>query len=452
MLRDNYTSFDDETSNQIILSECATLTWLQTHVPSIPAPRLHGFGLRGDAKNEVGVAYMLIGKLTGKPFDTHSAAPEQTAKVVDQWAGMLCELARHPLDKLGSLQFAFTSGSRGDEVVVGPVAGDRTGTLPYTLGPFSDARSFYSSWADTHLDAISDGQLFSQYPVDAYLMFNWIKQQVRSDNFPNFTQWSSLHTGPFFLRHVDDKGDHLLVDDDFNITGVIDWTFARTAPAYEAFAPALVTASTNDLFSGTPGLSEMDRILEKDLRRRDTPHCYFEDDSMRRLQFGISVGLGLSLQEAIDVFRCFVSTWSNDTEAIPDLPDWNAWRAAEVARWRTEDTRLATLLHLERPSPPRFTTCAFSSGCGRPGVRGSCCRVCKGHFCASHRRPQYHTCNAPGLDDEAWEQSITTRLTPSSPGSTFLHSSAVPASSGTVLHAGFDEASTKVKATKVKAI
>ncbi|CAK7230644.1 hypothetical protein SEUCBS140593_007655 [Sporothrix eucalyptigena] len=242
MLRENYTSFDDATSNQILLSECATLQWLETHVESIPAPRLHDFGLRGDASNEVGVAYMLIDKLPGKPFDTHSATAKQTAKVLEQWAGMLCELGRHPLDKVGSLEFKSASG-RGP-IVLGPVAGDRTGTLPCSLGPFSDARSFYIAWADTHLDLIRDGQLFSQHPVDAYLIFRWIKEQVAASDENNAggwpPEWQSLHDGPFFLRHVDDKGDHLLVDDDYNITDVIDWTFARTAPAYEAFAPALL--------------------------------------------------------------------------------------------------------------------------------------------------------------------------------------------------------------------
>jgi hypothetical protein len=34
----------------------------------------------------------------------------------------------------------------------------------------------------------------------------------------------------FFLKHVDDKGDHLLVDKDLNITGIIDWQMARVVP------------------------------------------------------------------------------------------------------------------------------------------------------------------------------------------------------------------------------
>lgn len=67
ILRERHTSFDDELSNQIILSECATLRWLESL--DVPTPRLHGYGLRGDPRNEVGVAYMMIDKLPGQPFD-----------------------------------------------------------------------------------------------------------------------------------------------------------------------------------------------------------------------------------------------------------------------------------------------------------------------------------------------------------------------------------------------
>lgn len=54
--RKTYTSLGDDPSNQIVLSECATFQWLDfLHVPTL---RLHGYGLRNDPQNEVGVAYI----------------------------------------------------------------------------------------------------------------------------------------------------------------------------------------------------------------------------------------------------------------------------------------------------------------------------------------------------------------------------------------------------------
>lgn len=100
ILRENHTSFNDETSNKMLLSECATLRYLES--VELPTPRLHGYGLRGDAKNEVGVAYMIIDKLPGKPFNPYTASGEQKSKVWRQWAKVLDVLGQHQLDAIGS--------------------------------------------------------------------------------------------------------------------------------------------------------------------------------------------------------------------------------------------------------------------------------------------------------------------------------------------------------------
>jgi hypothetical protein len=42
-------------------------------------------------------------------------------------------------------------------------------------------------------------------------------------------------TGPFPLQHVDFQFNNILLDDDFNITGITDWTGAQTVPC-ESFA------------------------------------------------------------------------------------------------------------------------------------------------------------------------------------------------------------------------
>jgi hypothetical protein len=47
-------------------------------------------------------------------------------------------------------------------------------------------------------------------------------------------------------KYVDDKGDHLMVDDKLNVIGIIDWQMARIVPANKAFRPSLVTAEMLD--------------------------------------------------------------------------------------------------------------------------------------------------------------------------------------------------------------
>ncbi|KAK1765081.1 methylglyoxal reductase (NADPH-dependent) [Phialemonium atrogriseum] len=376
ILRERHTSFDDELSNQIIVSECATLRWLESL--DVPTPRLHEYGLRGDPRSEVGVAYMIIDKLPGQPFDPWAASERQKSKVLGQWADVLCTLGKHPLDKIGSFKFEADGA-----IEVGPIASDRIGTL-LCIGPFEDARGFYSSWANTYLDLITDGQLFSLYPIDAYLIFNFLAEQATAD--------------------------HILVDDDFRITGIIDWSSARAVPAYEAFGPSLVSANTTDLFGGNTGLSEEDRALGRKLQSRGASHCYFESDEMRRLVFGPGTGLGLTEDEAIDVFRGLVATFEGT------MPDWQEWRRASLIRW-ANDARLADLCQaslgetplsrsVPAPKVPRFATCSHSN-CDRSSVRGRSCPTCLSHLCAVHILSRHHKCPSTSLlDDAAWEKSI----------------------------------------------
>lgn len=40
-----------------------------------------------------------------------------------------------------------------------------------------------------------------------------------------------------YTKHIDDKRDHLMVDDELNFTGLIDWQMASVVAADEAFGP-----------------------------------------------------------------------------------------------------------------------------------------------------------------------------------------------------------------------
>ncbi|KAF5024778.1 hypothetical protein F66182_3156 [Fusarium sp. NRRL 66182] len=395
LFEDGTTSFTDELSNKILLSECATLRWLES--VNAPTPHLYGYGLRGDEQNKVGVAYMLIEKLPGQPFDSHAASDEQRSKVMSHWAQILSNLAKHPFHKAGSLAFGV------DGVIeVGPVASDRTGSLP-CIGPFDTAQELYSSWAKAYLNLIADGQLFSSFPVEAFLMFRYLLHQIEKGTW--LDRWPELNTGPFFLKHADDKGDHILVDKDFRITGVIDWTFAKVVPAYEAFGPSLLSANNTDLFSGRPGLSADDQVLGQHLRHSGLPFYFFDSDEMRRFLFGLGMGLGLSKTEAVSVFQAIVETFQGETI------DWELVRTSALNDPR-ENPELIAIQDKFAPrsaimqSVDRFKTCSYPD-CHGPSVRNRSCAMCKRHLCAIHIQRQYHTCPSTGqIDDTIWESNI----------------------------------------------
>lgn len=379
--RETYWSFDSELENEILASECATLRWLES--VDVPAPRLHGYGLYGDPQNQVGVAFMLIDKMPGRLFNSHSASEEQTAKVLSQWADILCTLSSHPFQQSGSLRF-----DHDGTIKVGPMASDSTAMLP-CMGPFQHAEDIYGSWAAAYLKTITEGQIFSSFSLDAYIMFKYILQQVKTGAW--LDRWSHLNSGPFFLKHPDDKGSHILVDDDFQITGVIDWTFARMVPAFEAFGPSHISADINDLFSGEVGLTNEDRILGRELQRRGSPFCFFQSDEMRRFLFGLGMAMSFEHDEAIGAFQALVTTFEGQPL------DWDKWWHASLIEWRNDPFVSVHLeqisTHVSNPIPevPRFATCSYLY-CTRPSVRGRRCLSCWNDLCAIHILPQYHLC------------------------------------------------------------
>ena len=60
---------------------------------------------------------------------------------------------------------------------------------------------------------IADGQLSTAFPVNAYLVFSFLK-----DKIPHLLTAENPLGDAFYLKHVDDKGGHLMVHDDLNIT------------------------------------------------------------------------------------------------------------------------------------------------------------------------------------------------------------------------------------------
>ncbi|BAE58853.1 hypothetical protein AFCA_006408 [Aspergillus flavus] len=188
-------------------AERATLKWLENI--DVPSPKLHDYSLRNDRQNNVGVAYMLIDELPGIPLLHKRPSVEELRRVYDSYAKILSTLQGFPFHRIGCLSFR-----QDGDIHVGPIVGDKM-----------------------YLEMICSGQLFSAYPINAYLVFNYLKHLAST------SRWNALEPilddGPFFLNIWMTRGYHILVDERYNITGIIDWTYARVVPAFEAYGLSL---------------------------------------------------------------------------------------------------------------------------------------------------------------------------------------------------------------------
>lgn len=175
------------------------------------------------------------------PHGKRFADDKDKKKVWDGLADILIELPRHPFPKTASL----LPGPSPSESIVSALASERF-LVHSPSGPFDSAQDYYSLFMERNLALIADGQLSTSFPMNAFLVFSLLKSQARtlaaeSDHNPKNT------TDKFYFKHVDAKGDHLMVGDDPKITGMIDWQMTRVGPACEEFGSSLVTAEMGDI-------------------------------------------------------------------------------------------------------------------------------------------------------------------------------------------------------------
>ncbi|CUS15545.1 unnamed protein product [Tuber aestivum] len=236
----------------LIRSEVATYSFLKKET-RVPVPEVFAYAL--DSNNPVGTGYILMETIKGKNLLSTSPTIEQLSKVLAQLAEVYKELYRHPFPLMGSLD---TPGSTN----VGPVVHDLMVDLALTNngdrviqqlagfpGPFINLKDYYSVLIPRILHMIVVGELYPFWAVDAYLIHKFL--------FDLLGQWPEdmQGTGKFYLRHFDDKGDHIMVDEDFNITGIIDWEGAYTAQKAEAFTSPIALWDSKEFFSERKTLS-----------------------------------------------------------------------------------------------------------------------------------------------------------------------------------------------------
>ncbi|KAJ5107179.1 hypothetical protein N7456_003854 [Penicillium angulare] len=248
--KSNATSPPPELRDYILNSEVATLQFLSNET-KVPVPKIFDFNFSDT--NPVGVGYILMEKLPGHSLRWSIATLEQRRKVIDQLSDVYIELKNHPFTLLGSMN---SPGSYG----IGPFAResltDFHGPEMKALGPFSLTAESVRAEIELILDLIARQESYVDRPIDAFLIHRFLLDKV-SDIFGE----NKLDDEKFYLKHADDKGDQILVDDDFGITGIIDREWAHTDSKSGAFNSPIVLFDEADFYDGGNSVSEDESFL-----------------------------------------------------------------------------------------------------------------------------------------------------------------------------------------------
>ncbi|KAK1981126.1 hypothetical protein LZ30DRAFT_97882 [Colletotrichum cereale] len=303
--------------DHIFLSEVATL---QFHQPASP-------------ENPVGTSYILLEKMKGKPLDWNRATPERRSRILEQLADLYLEMEKHPLPMTGSLVLADPPG------LVGGFAQQPWFAAPEgPTGPFMSLKAAYESIVHQQMQAISNHEITS-LPVDNYITFPW-----RLSVVPALASSSASSLGPFYLKHYDDKGDHILVDEEYNITGVIGWEFASAEAKELAFSSPCMIWPVGDFYAGSnrpaPEELEFSRILQG-RGRDDLSQCVLDGRRWQRFTFSLGGGVPSVRTELESLFRGLQSCFANGEK---DVASYEIWKESAMNTFIQNDKQLETLL------------------------------------------------------------------------------------------------------------
>ncbi|UNI22500.1 hypothetical protein JDV02_008385 [Purpureocillium takamizusanense] len=327
--RFNTTSPPTAVRDYIIRSEVATLMFLaQT---GVPAPRVYDFALE-HPDNPVGAGYILMEKLPGKSLRWSIATQQEREKVMSQLAETFVELHKYPFDLLGSLD---TPGASQVGALARESLTDFVQSGMRTIGPFSSLEDYHLSSLRLILDLILREEMYSQLAVDAYLIHRCLVDLV-----PQVLP-SVEHDKKFYLKHADDKGDHILVDEDFNVTGIIDWEWAHTASPAHAFNSPIGLLPVADFYDGKNNLGYDEMVFASLLEEkgRQDLATYVRNG---RLQHRFAFCCGYDLDADWDGFQGLFRDL-RDAVGVDKGLEWDEWKASALERYQ-EDSGLQALL------------------------------------------------------------------------------------------------------------
>lgn len=210
---------------------------------TIPVPRVHGYSFQKDSR--VGFAFMLIDYIDGtafSEFDLLSLSESQRAHFCDQLAEFYIQLRNHEFSRIGSLSISNTAAGWTFDTLDRPLSielnaqeleGLHARDIIKKDTSFGSAKDYFTSLVNLAFNMFEKckNSVFDEYDAEGALYnLHQFREVVN--------EWvdSRYSTEPFILYHGDFRPHNIMVDDDLNIIGVIDWEWGHIVPV-QLFLP-----------------------------------------------------------------------------------------------------------------------------------------------------------------------------------------------------------------------
>jgi hypothetical protein len=209
-------------------------------------------------------------------------------------------------------------------------------TPAQSLGPFSTLENALESIEAQQLEMIINGEL-KTLAFDNYLTHLW-----RFEHAPRVA--ADVADQSFYIKHADDKGDHILVDEEFNITGIIDWEFASTESKSLAFSSPCMMWPVGEFYNGSNELSAEEVEFAEIFSRRgrdDLAQCVVRGCKQQRYLYYLGAGV-VQPEELENLFEGLRAAFG---EGCKD--SYRKWKSTAIAAYADNDEYLQRLLRTE---------------------------------------------------------------------------------------------------------
>ncbi|GKZ26084.1 hypothetical protein AbraIFM66951_009976 [Aspergillus brasiliensis] len=260
---------------KLLASEAATLRYLKAH-SDIPVPEVYDYCASPD--NDTKVPFILMSQAPGSPLSQVWVSagsplpdldPSRKAKVLDQLGGITWKLSQLRLDTIGSL-YEEDGAFQINECLWRCYMLHERFLIEGQHGPFATDAECYDSLVSAFLEHVESLQLShhcfvapvpsrqdyqsdKQYrsAVDLWNDFVAVGDKIDSaDNRLDYIvagnalrdivrklEIPAVDPRSFPLCHADLSVNNIYVDDDYNITCIIDWAFTSSVPESLLLAP-----------------------------------------------------------------------------------------------------------------------------------------------------------------------------------------------------------------------
>ncbi|KAI1772274.1 hypothetical protein F4818DRAFT_444501 [Hypoxylon cercidicola] len=153
-----------------------------------------------------------------------------------------------------------------------------------SICPFDSSLEAARTVIESYLAMIASGEIAAEYPVDVYLA-----HLFRLDILDHIGK-EIFSEGKFFLKHTDDKGDHVLVNEDYDIVSIVDWEWCHTPSKEDAFSSPCMMWPVAAFYNGSNELTNDELRFADIFRERgrgDLARHIAEGRKVQRLFFAV---------------------------------------------------------------------------------------------------------------------------------------------------------------------